>query len=287
VVGSASPTSTRRCPSAHCTAPGKCLMALRRGPQRWRCVTDRDLRRAARGVAQRQARVAKRIMRGTSPALKRRPAGQIFGGDRPRAHPATDLCHALTHDAPERERHRNRGVAVVPLLRHPARHDCQDRRAARAQVASARDHDPRRSAVRVGRAAELALAEPVTVQSDQPARGLARSTAVDAGAGPGTRHRGWRCKPPLDVERVMNDSWSASGRLLHRGRPGARRRRCLNTVDVTYFSVSTTLSSGWSGDASTSRSRTKTSQRRRWCSIRRASTSWIRNPAAHLKGRAR
>lgn len=226
VVGSASPTSTRRCPSAHCTAPGKCLMALRRGPQRRRCVTDRDLRRAACSVAQRQARVAERIPRRTRPTKKCRPPGHVFGADRPRADPATNLCHGRLRDRPECERHRDRRVAVVPSLRHPARHDGQDRRAARAHVAPARDHDPRRRAVRVGRTAELSIAEPVTVQPDQPARRLARSTAVDAGAGPGTCHRGWCCKPPLDVERVMDDSWSASGRLLHRGRPGARRRRC-------------------------------------------------------------
>ena len=233
VVGSASPTSTPRCPSPHCTAPGKCLVASRRGAQRRRRVTDRDLRRAARGVAQRQTRVAESVTRGTRPAQQRRPPGHVLGSDLPRADPATDLRHGLLRDRPQRERHRDRGMAVMPARRHPARDDRQDRRAARAQVASARDHDPRRSAVRVGRAAELPIAEPVTVQPDQPTGGLARGTAVDAGAGPGTRHRGWRCKPPLDVERVMNDSWSASGRLLHRGRPGARRRRCVSTVDVT------------------------------------------------------
>jgi hypothetical protein len=235
VVGSTSPTSTPRCPSPHCTAPGKGLMALRRGPQRRRRVADRDLRRAARGVAQRQARVTERVTRGTSPAQQRRPPGHVLGGDLPRADPATDRRYGLLRDRPERERHRDRGVAVVPARRHPTWDDRQDRRAARAYVAPARDHDPRRRAVRVGRTAELAIAEPVTVQPDQPTGGLARGTAVDAGAGPGIRHRGWRCKPPLDVERVMNDSWSASGRLLHRWRPGARRRRCVSTVGVTYF----------------------------------------------------
>ena len=227
MVGSATPTSTRRCPSAHCTAPGKGLMALRRGPQRRRCVTDRDLRRAACSVAQRQARVVERIPRRTCPTQKRRPPGHVFGADRPRADLATNLCHGRLRDRPQRERHRDRGVAVVPTLRHPARHDRQDRRAARAQVAPACDHDPRRSAVRVGRPTELAIPEPVTVQPEQPSGGLARGTAVDAGPWPRGRRRGRRCKPPLDVERVMNDSWSASGRLLHRGRPGARRRRCL------------------------------------------------------------
>ena len=225
MVGSVSPTSTRRCPSAHCTAPGKCLMALRRGPQRRRCVTDRDLRCPARGVAQRQTRVADRVARRTSPTPKRRPPGHVRGGDRPRADPATNLNDGLLHDRPERERHRDRGMAVVPSPRHPARHDRQDRRAAGAQVAPARDHDPRRSAVRVGRAPELAIAEPVTVQPEQPSGGLARGTAVGTCPWPRGRRRGRRCKPPLDVERVMNDSWSASGRLLHCGRPRARRRR--------------------------------------------------------------
>jgi hypothetical protein len=93
----------------------------------------------------------------------------------------------------------------MPPGRDPARHDGQDRIAARTRVAPADDDDPRRLAVRVGGPAELALANPVTVQ---PKRTTYRSTGSLTNhacpwSGALRRRRG--CEPPLDVECVMND----------------------------------------------------------------------------------
>ena len=182
VVGGSSPTSTPRWPSRHCTAPGKSLRPSRRPAKRWRCAADRDLRRTRGGGDDRHAHIAECAPRGTSPALKRGPPRRRLVADPPRADPAPHLGDRFTYDSPQRQRHRDRGMAVVPMGRDPARHHREDRVAGRALVAPARDHDPRRRAVRAGRTAELAFAEPVTMQAQPTARGPARGAAVDAGS---------------------------------------------------------------------------------------------------------
>lgn len=262
VVGTASPTSPPRWPSRHCTAPGKGLRLSWRPPQRrWR-PADGDLRRPAGGGDQRQARVSERSTRGLPPALQRRPPARRLERGRPGADPATNLSDRLPDDRPQRQRHRDRGLAVVPSGCDPARHDRQNRIAAHAAVAPARDDDPRRRPRHISWTTELAIANPVTVQPEPAAYAPARGTAVGACARP-CAFGGWRrCEPPLDVERVMKDSWSASGRFRHWARPGARRRRCWRTVDVTYFLASPTLNSGRSRDRSTSTIRTGANRRR-------------------------
>lgn len=256
VVGPASPTRPPRWPSRHCTAPGKCLRRSWRPPQRrWR-PADRDLCCARGRGDQRQAGVSERGTRRLSPALQRRPSARRLERGRPSADPATNLRDGLPGDGPQRQRHRDRGEAVVPSGRDPAWYDGENRIAAHTAVATARDHDPRRWPRGIRWTAELAIAKPVTVQPEPAARGPARGTAVGACARPGAL-RGWRRhEPPLDVERVMEDSWSASGRFRHWVRPGARRRWCWRTIDVTYFLASPTLNSGRSGDRSTSTIRT-------------------------------
>jgi hypothetical protein len=118
-------------------------------------------------------------------------------------------------------------MPVVPPRRDSARHNREHRTTPHAEIASALDHDPARRAACIRRSAELAIAVTVAVEPEPATCGPARSTAVDACSRPGGLHRGRGCEPPLDVERVMNDSWRASGRFRHWGRPGARRRRCL------------------------------------------------------------
>jgi hypothetical protein len=112
----------------------------------------------------------------------------------------------LTDDRPQRERHRDRGVAVVPARCDAARNDGQDRVARDARVTAARDHDPRGRDVGIKRTADLAVAESVPVQTEIAADGPACRAAHDARSGPGALHRWWRRAPPLDVEYVMNDS---------------------------------------------------------------------------------
>jgi hypothetical protein len=82
-----------------------------------------------------------------------------------------------------------------------------------AAVAAARDHDPARCTTHVGWSAELAIPVAMAVKPESAAGGPGRRAAVDACTRSRGLYRRWRCKPPLDVERVMNDSWSASGRL--------------------------------------------------------------------------
>jgi hypothetical protein len=105
--------------------------------------------------------------------------------------------------------------------RDPARHDRQDRAAEHASIAPAADHDPAGSAASVRRSAELPIADPVSVKSQLPAGGPTGSPTVSACPWPGTLDRRRRRKPPLDVERVMNDSWRASGRLRQLGPAGS------------------------------------------------------------------
>jgi hypothetical protein len=114
----------------------------------------------------------------------------------------------------------------VPPRRDAARDHREDRPAVHAAIAPALDHDPARRTVCVGRSAELAIAQAVAVQAKPSTGRPTGGAAVDARSRPGGRHRWRRCHPPLDVERVMDDSWRASGRFRHWGRPGARRRRC-------------------------------------------------------------
>lgn len=183
-VGSSSPTSTPRWPSRHCTAPGKRLRLSWRPPQRrWR-PADRDLCRAGGGGDQRQTRVPQRPARYPSPALQRRPPGRRLERGRPGADPATNLSDGLPGDGPQRQRHSDRGVAVVPSRRDPARHDRQNRTAAHAAIAPARDHDPCRRPRRISWTTELAIPNAVTVQPEPAARGPARGTAVGACARP-------------------------------------------------------------------------------------------------------
>jgi len=262
VVGAALPTRPPRWPSRHCTAPGKGLRLSRRPPQRrWR-PADRDLRRARSRGDQRQAGVAERGPRGLSPALQRRPPARRLERGRPGADPATNIRDGLPHDGPQRQRHRDRGEAVVPSRCDPAWHHGKNRTAAHTAVPPARDHDAGRRPRCIHWPTELAIAKPVAVQPEPAARRPARCTAVGAGSRPCRLRRGRRCEPPLDVERVMKDSWSASGRLRHWVRPGARRRWCLPTVGVTYFLASPMLNSGRSGDRSTSTIRTRSRLRR-------------------------
>lgn len=261
-VGWSSPTSTPRCPSRHCTAPGKCLRLSRRTSERWRCAADRDLRGACCRRDQRHARIAEREMRGTSPALERRPPRRRLVAEPPCADATSYLCDGLVHDRQQRERHRDRGVAIVTTWRDPTRHDRQDRVARRTLVAPARDHDPRRRAIHLGRTTELPIAESVPVQPESPARGPARRAANNTGPRSSALRRRWRREPALDVERVMNDSWRASGRLRHWGRPGARRRRCYSTVGVTYFRRAPRSAPERSEDAFTSKIRIQTSHPR-------------------------
>ena len=225
-VGSASPTSTPRCPSRHCTAPGKGLHRARRGSQRRRCPANRDLRGSGSGCDQRCVRVVQGTTRSLSPARERRPPCRRLGAIRPRADSATDRRNRLSGESPQRECHRDRRMAVLSPRCDPARHDRQDRATARASVAPAADHDPARGTVRVGWPAKLAIAKAMAVESQTAAGRPCRRAAVDARTWPGELHRGRCGEPPLDVERVMNDSWTASGRF-QQGRPGARRRRCL------------------------------------------------------------
>jgi hypothetical protein len=88
-------------------------------------------------------------------------------------------------DGPQRERHRDRGVAVVPAGRDAARHDRHDRPAVCAPVAPARDHDPRRRVVRLGWPAELSVPSPVTVQPEPPTDRPGGRMAGHARARPG------------------------------------------------------------------------------------------------------
>lgn len=205
-VGSSSPMSTPRCTSRHCTAPGKRLHRPRGGPQRRRRPTDRDLRHPGRRADQRQARVAHAAASGIRPPLERRPSGPVLGRDRPGADLAAHTRDRRLNDRPQRERQRDRRVAVVPSLRHAPRHHREHCAAAHASVAPTDDDDPARGAPHLAGAAELSIAVAMAVQSERTARWPTGRPAVDARAGPGRLDGGRRGKPPLDVERVMNDS---------------------------------------------------------------------------------
>ena len=79
----------------------------------------------------------------------------------------------------------------------------------------------------------MAIAEAVPVQPETAANRPACLAAHDTCAGPGALYRRRRREPPLDVERMMNDSWSAFGRLQRDDREhdvGGGE----NTVGVTY-----------------------------------------------------
>lgn len=196
---------TPRWPSRHRAASGKRLRRSRRAPQRrWRAA-DRDLCRSRRGVPERQARCAQRIAGRSRPARKRRPSRRGLDADPACAHAATNVRLGLVCDRPQRERHRDRRVTVVPARRDPARYHRQDRAARRALVAPARDHDPGRRTVRLRRPTDLAVTKPVTVQPDSATRGSARGTADHTRPGSGVLGRRRQCEPPLDVERVMDD----------------------------------------------------------------------------------
>jgi hypothetical protein len=158
------------------------------GPQRRRRPTDCDLRGAGGRCDQRQARVTQRATRGMRPALQGRPPGHGLGGDRPGTDPPTDRDDRLPDDRPQRERHRDRRMPVVPPRRDPAWHYREDRPAVHATISSALDHDPPGRAVCVGRTAELAIAQAVAVQP-KPAPGrTAGGAAVDARSRPGGLH---------------------------------------------------------------------------------------------------
>jgi len=191
VVGSACPTSTPRCASRHCTAPGKCLHGERCGPQRRRSAADRDLRRACGRRDQRQARIPQAATCSVGPALERRPPGHRLRRDRPGADPLAYGRDRLPNDRPQRERHRDRRAPVVPARRHSARHDGDDRAALHAEIASARNHDPARRTTDLGWPAQLAVADAVPVESESTAGGPTRGATVDAGSRPGGLHR-WR-----------------------------------------------------------------------------------------------
>jgi hypothetical protein len=185
-VGSTSPTSTPRCASRHCTASGKRLHRERCGPQRrWR-PANRDLRGTCSRRDRRQAGVTRGATPGACPPFERRPPGQRLGGDRPGADPPADRRNWLPNDRPQRERHRDRRVAVVSPGGDPARNDRQDRAAAHASVAPAADHDPAGNAVGFRRSADLAIADPVSVESQLAADGPTGSTAVSTCPGSGT-----------------------------------------------------------------------------------------------------
>lgn len=212
-VGPSSPTSTPRCPSRHRTAPGKRLHRARCGPQRRRGPADRDLRGAGRRGDQRQARVAQGAPGCASPALQGRPPGRGLDGNRSGADPPPDVRHRLPGDRPQRERQGDRGVAIVAPRCNAARHDGQDRVAVHASVAPARDHDPAGRTVRVRWSAQLTVPLAMAVKPETAAGRPSGSAAVDAGPRPRVLRRRRCGKPPLDVERVMDDSWRASGRL--------------------------------------------------------------------------
>ena len=94
----------------------------------------------------------------------------------------------------------------MPLRRHASRHHREHRAAAHASVAPAREDDPPGDGASLGWAAELPVAEAMTVQSELAAWRPTGRPTVDARARPGRLDRGRCGKPPLDVERVMNDS---------------------------------------------------------------------------------
>jgi hypothetical protein len=183
-VGSSTPTSTPRWPSRHCTAPGKRLRLCRRPAQRRWCAAHCDLRGPAGSGDQRQARVPLSVTRRTSPALECWPPSQRLGRDRPSADPPTNLSDGLPDDGPQRQRHRDRSVAVVPAGSDPTWHDRQDRLAADAEIAPACDHDPLRRTIHLARAAELAVTEPVTMQSEATPGRPTGSAADDAHSRP-------------------------------------------------------------------------------------------------------
>ena len=133
-------------------------------------------------------------------------------------------------------------AAAQPAARATSSGDRLRRDQQHASVAPARDHDPAGGTVSVRWSTELAIPVAMAVEPEPAAGEPGRRAAVDARSRPSSLDRRRVCKPPLDVEGMMNDSWRASGRLRHRDRPGARRRWCWRTVDVTY-SASPTLSS--------------------------------------------
>jgi hypothetical protein len=190
-VGSAYPTSTPRCTSRHCTAPGKCLHRTRCRPQRRRRSPDRDLPGAGRRRDQRQARVTQAASRCVGPALQGGPPRHGLHGDRPSADPPTNRGDGLPDDRPQRERHRDRRVPVVPPRRDSARHHREHRATPHAEIASALDHDPARRAACIRRSAELAIAVTVAVEPEPATRRSAGCTAVGARSRPGGLYRGW------------------------------------------------------------------------------------------------
>ena len=190
-VGSASPSSTPRCTSRHCTAPGKRLHHAWCSPQRRWCSADRDLRGACSRRDQRQTHVAQRATCGACPALERRPPGHGLGGDRSGTDPLTNCSDGLPSDRPQRERHRDRRISVVPARRDSARHHGENRTALHTQIASALDHDPARWTTELGWPAQLPIPDTVPVESEPTTRGPTRSATVDARSRPGGLHR-WR-----------------------------------------------------------------------------------------------
>jgi len=94
----------------------------------------------------------------------------------------------------------------MPPRRHAPRHHGDHRAAVHASVAPAREDDPARGAAYLAGTADLPVAVAMAVKPKPTARGSARRPAVDARAWPGSLDGRRRGKPPLDVERVMNDS---------------------------------------------------------------------------------
>lgn len=205
MVGSSAPTSTPRWPSRHCTASGECLRLSRRSPHAWRCAPHRELRGARGRGIEREPGQPERHPRGRCPPPQREPPSWGLAGHLPRADAAPDLGDRGADDRPQRERHRDRRVAVVPPRRDAAWHHEQDGATTRAAVTPADDHDGGRGRVGLRRATELALADAMAVQTETNPGRAARGVTDATRAGPGVRRR-WRDrKPGLDAERVMDD----------------------------------------------------------------------------------
>jgi hypothetical protein len=133
-------------------------------------------------------------------------------------------------------------VPVVPPGCDSARHHGEDGATLHAEIASAPDHNPARRATRLRRSTKLALAKAVAVQSQLTAGGTTGGSAVNACPRSGGLYRRRRREPPLDVERVMNDSWRASGRF-QQGPTGSTTSAVLVTPSASPISASPTLSS--------------------------------------------
>ena len=186
--------------------------------RRTRVPSARVMGRAAALVRSRSARTGRPSPRDANrpgPAAQRRPRAGRLARQRPRADPAPDLADRLAGDQSGRQRQRGRGEPVVLARRDAARHDRQDGAAVHA-VAPACEREHGRRPGRGRRPAQLALPHPVPVEPKQAAGRPPRL--------PAATRRGPRCverrrvgQPGLDVERVMDDLWSASGRAFQRG----------------------------------------------------------------------